>query len=283
MTSSPSNENTFDKAPLERETGEWSVSALQSVLALVADGQVRCSAKTLRPSGATTALIGSTIPGGDFYSHEPIAAFAWPLIVQTGGLTALVGSKLEFTSKGRAAQRKDPEQVLDSLWGAWLRRGSIDEFSRVEAVKGQRGIGVLSGLRPRRAIVAAGLSLCQPGEWTDVDELFRRMRRKRLHPTVFRNERAMWRLYLGDPEYGSFGFDEAHDWALLEGRYVLAVAFEYAATLGLIDVRYVEPEGARDDFGKLWGGEGIPFLSRYDGLTEIRVTARGECCLRSTP
>jgi hypothetical protein len=228
------------------------------------------------------SLIGATISGGDYYPDEPIAAFAWPLVVQAGGLATLVGSKLEFTSRGRAAHRKAPEQVLDSLWGAWLRRGSIDEFSRVEAIKGQRVTNVLSAVRPRREIVAAGLALCQPGEWTDVDELFRRMRRKRLHPTVYRNERALWRLYLGDREYGRFGYDEAHDWALLEGRYVLAVAFEYAATLGLIDVRYIEPEGARDDFSKLWGGEGLAFLSRYDGLREIRVTELGQRCLQPT-
>jgi hypothetical protein len=31
---------------------------------------------------------------------------------------------------------------------------------------------------------------------------------------------------------------------LLEGRYTLAVLFEYAGTLGLIDLDYIHPAGA---------------------------------------
>ena len=39
--------------------------------------------------------------------------------------------------------------------------------------------------------------------------------------------------------------------------------FEYAATLGMIDVAYVDPEGARTDFRRLWGVDELRFLSRY--------------------
>ena len=67
------------------------------------------------------------------------------------------------------------------------------------------------------------------------------MRRVDLSPTIARSERGLWKLYLGDPEYGSLGYDGFHDWPILEGRYTLAVLFEYAATLGLLDVDYVSP------------------------------------------
>lgn len=77
-------------------------------------------------------------------------------------------------------------------------------------------------------MVKEGLLLCTPGDWLEVDDLFTRMQRDGLEPTVHRNERALWRLYLDHPEYGSFGYAGAHDWSLLEGRYVLAVLFEYA-------------------------------------------------------
>ena len=30
-------------------------------------------------------------------------------------------------------------------------------------------------------------------------------------------------------------------WELLQGRFILAMLFEYAATLGLIDVAYIPP------------------------------------------
>ncbi len=51
--------------------------------------------------------------------------------------------------------------------------------------------------------------------------------------------------------------------------------FEYAATLGLIDITYTDPVGARDDFRGNWGADEIEYLSRYDGLRAIRVNALG--------
>ena len=41
-------------------------------------------------------------------------------------------------------------------------------------------------------------------------------------------------------------------WEILQARYALCVLFEYAATLGLIDVAYVPPADAREDFRRLW-------------------------------
>jgi hypothetical protein len=123
--------------------------------------------------------------------------------------------------------------------------------------------------------VAAALALCPRDEWISVDDLFAAMRRSNLSPTIARSERGLWRLYLGDPEYGSLGYDGFHDWPILEGRYTLAVLFEYAATLGLLDVDYVSPAHARDDFRHMWGADGIDALSRYDGLRAVRLTPLG--------
>jgi hypothetical protein len=123
--------------------------------------------------------------------------------------------------------------------------------------------------------VTAALALCSPDEWVAVDDLFAAMRGNDLSPTVARSERGLWKLYLGDPEYGSLGYAGFHDWPILEGRYTLAVLFEYAATLGLLDVDYVPPAHARDDFRHLWGADWIDALSRYDGLLAVRLTPLG--------
>ena len=64
-------------------------------------------------------------------------------------------------------------------------------------------------------------------------------------------------------------------WNALEGRYALCVLFEYAATLGVIDVAYASPRGARDDYRELWGADRYDSLSRYDGLAAIRVNDLG--------
>ncbi|MDJ0357243.1 hypothetical protein [Paenarthrobacter sp. PH39-S1] len=60
---------------------------------------------------------------------------------------------------------------------------------------------------------------------------------------------------------------------------MLAVLFEYAGTLGLFDLRYTDPEGARDDFQDHFGGDLLDSLSRYDGLRAIRLNGLGEYCL----
>lgn len=93
---------------------------------------------------------------------------------------------------------------------------------------------------------------------------------------------ALWKLYLADPQYGSLGYAGFYHWELLEGRYSLAVLFEYAGTLGLVDLDYVHPVGAREDFSNNWGGEDLDALSRYDGLRSIRLTALGAYVLGLT-
>ncbi|KUO16180.1 hypothetical protein [Streptomyces dysideae] len=63
---------------------------------------------------------------------------------------------------------------------------------------------------------------------------------------VHRGERALWKLYLEDPQYGSLSYDGHHGWSLLQGRYTVAVFFEHAATLGPTDSEYVTA-GAREE------------------------------------
>jgi hypothetical protein len=81
-----------------------------------------------------------------------------------------------------------------------------------------------------------------------------------------------WDLYISDAHYGSLGYEGYHDWEILQGRYILCLLFEYAATLGIVDVAYDSPVNARDDYDKLWGTDELWFLSRYDGLCEFRPT-----------
>jgi hypothetical protein len=255
---------------------------LHAVLELCAAGQVRCSDKTSRPSSASMRTIDAHLVRGDFYPDDPIAAFAWPLLIQAGGLATLEGTRLHLTPKGRSALTKPPAETIRGLWRRWLTHAVIDEFSRIEQIKGQRASNVLTAAKPRRHQVAQALATCPPGEWTEIDTLFTRMRRGSMSPTIARSGRALWKLYLEDPQYGSLGYDGHHDWTLLEGRYTLAVLFEYAGTLGLADLDYVHPDGARDDFRDNWGGDGFDALSRYDGLLAVRLTGLGAYALGLT-
>ncbi|GAA3459492.1 helicase-associated domain-containing protein [Saccharothrix longispora] len=265
-----------------RFTEEEALANLRAVLGLCAAGEVKCSDKTSRPSAATVRTVSAHLVHGDFYPEEPIAAFAWPLLLQAGGLASLDGTRLRLTPKGRSALGKPSAEAIRGLWRRWLTHAVIDEFSRVEQIKGQHARNVLTAAKTRRQAVAAALATCPPGKWVDVDFLFTAMRRGNMSPTIARTETALWKLYLVDPEYGSLGYDGFHDWELLEGRYTLAVLFEYAGTLGLVDLDYVDPRGARDDYVDNWGGDDLDALSRYDGLVAIRLTALGAYALGLT-
>ncbi len=198
------------------------------------------------------ASLAGLLARGDFYPDEAIAAYAWPLIMQAGGLAELRGTRLQLTARGRKALAAPPHGTVLDLWRKWASSGVIDEFSRIENIKGQRSATVLSAVSTRRRRVAAAVASLPAGTWVEVDDLFAQMRRSGLDPTVERNSRSLWRLYLADPQYGSLAYAGNHEWEILQGCYTLAVLFEYEATLGLIDVAFTEPAGARRDFGHIW-------------------------------
>jgi hypothetical protein len=262
-----------------RCTAADALSNLVGVLELAADGQVRCSAATRRPFAATVALVEDTLVAGDYYEREPIASFAWPLFLQVGGLTRRAGTVLEPTSRGRAALARPSYAALGALWDKWLTSVSHDELARIEVIKGQRRGATLTPATTRRAAVAAGLAALPPGAWTQVGVLLSILRTGAPRLAVTRTLMARWRLYIDDAYYGSLGHAGPQAWDVIEGRYALCVLLEYAATLGVIDVAYTDPHGARRDYQSLWGAEKHPCLSRYDGLLAVRVNELGTAIL----
>jgi hypothetical protein len=259
---------------------------LSAVLRLIDAGKVGVSATTHRPGQAALKGMATVLHSGDFYTGEeedleeeeradlPIKPFAWPLLAQAGGFASLSGSKLQLTAAGRKASMNPPQEALQTAWNKWLRTNLLDEFNRVNAIKGQGGKGgsSLTAVVRRREMVAAALRECPPGAWIAIDELFRYMQAA---GHSFEVARDPWSLYLSDRNYGSLGYDGFHDWEILQGRYTMALLFEYAATLGLIDVAYILPVGARRDFRQLWGTDDLSYLSRYDGLLYFRLNPLG--------
>ena len=220
---------------IELETLDRARDQLHAMLMLVEHGQVRCSAATKKPSAATMRLLAGTLPGGDFYPGENISTFSWPLLLQAGGLAA--GTKLELTARGRAALAKDPDEVLLGLWDRWVRGGVIDELSRLEAIKGQKRTNTLSGLKNRRFMAAEVLSVLSSTEFTMVTQAYNDSIHAGAHFTAMRNELAVFKLYIEDPQYGNLGYGHVDFEGLVDRRYLMVLLFEYAATLGLVDVQ----------------------------------------------
>jgi hypothetical protein len=296
-TASITEERAVDAAAspvLVRWTAPDALSNLVAVLELAADGQVRYVAGTRQPTAATVKLVEDVLVAGDFYdSDEPIAAFAWPLLIRVGGLAALArgddppgprrgriaGTRLELSPRGRATLERPSYEALGALWARWLGSVSTDELARVEAIKGQRRPGTLTSAVARRAAVTAALATLEPGAWTGVGKVLGILRAQRPPLVATRSLRALWRLYVLDSYHGSLGHAGPRAWDLVEGRYALCVLFEYAATTGLIDVAYTDPRGARDDYRALWGADQLDCLSRYDGLVTLRVNELGAAVL----
>lgn len=261
--------------------------ALQEVmvmLRLVEQSRLAVSEKTALPSAAAMRALTEKLVGGDFYPWiekkntwdqqvGPIRAFAWPLLLQAGGLVTRVAGRLTLSPAGTKALSTPPAEVLRTLWRKWLKTSLLDEFSRIDEIKGQQSKGRgMTAVAPRRAAICDALASCPTGRWVDIDELSRFMVAS---DCVFEVSHDPWKLYLGDRQYGSLGHDGFSGWNILQGRYIAAVLLEYAATLGMVDVALIDPAGASDDFRALWGTDELVYLSRYDGLCAIRLTPLG--------
>ena len=137
----------------------------------------------------------------------------------------------------------------------------------------------MTAVADRRFFVSGVLEDCPPGRWITIDEFFRFFVAQGANFFIARNE---WKLYIAELQYGSFGYMGEHTWELLQGRFIMAMLFEYAATLGLIDIAYVAPQFARNDFRDRWGTDDYLCLSRYDGLAYFRINELGAWCLGQT-
>ena len=267
-----------------RETAAAVEADLRAVLRLIEAGKVRVTDKKLVPTEATRQAIAGILTGGDFYSpkdadeskYDPsfdigIRSFAWPVLVQAGGLAEKSGDALKLTAAGKKALVTPTPAVVRKLWTAWLKTRAFDEFARVDAIKGQ-GKARMSAAAGRRAVLVDGLTACPVGRWFAVEDFFRLLRAT---DRSFVVAHEVHNLYIAEHYYGNLGYSDEHAWEQLQGRFVLAFLFEIAATLGLVDVAYVPPQGVRHDFHDRWGSDDFSCLSRYDGLLYVRINPLG--------
>lgn len=265
-----------------RETARAALANAAMVLTQVAEKKVRVSAKTGRATAATVRMIGELLYQGDWYDEEigPMQAFAWPLLLQGGGLAKSDGGSLALTPAGLKALKNNLAGGIKAAWKRWEKTTLIDEFSRVTAIKGQQSAGGRTMTSPakRRPMINMLLEDLQPGGWISVDELARLILSR--DDYSFSMVNYEWKLYLFDPQYGHLDYYDT--WPLLQFRYLLVYLFEYCATLGLLDVAYTDPSEALDDFRECWGGDDLDFLSHCDGLEYIRINDLGAYVLGHT-
>ena len=187
----PASDELPEGVPLTRRDMERpGQHDLLAVLRLVEAGRVAVSASTRRPGAAACRLVAEALADGDFYDATapraaawvreigPIRAFAWPWLMQAAKLAELRGSKLALTKSGRAALHAPAAPTLRAIWKRWLGNTLLDEFNRVDAIKGQnRGAGRRTMTRPsgRRSTVADALKACPLDRWVRFDDFGRFM------------------------------------------------------------------------------------------------------------
>lgn len=289
----PKVTKTVHRIPLNhRDTERDAAQDLPAVLRLIEKGQVTVSDKTFQPSSASQEEFTAFLRNGDFYESKPkakrrksdqeigsIKAFAWPMLLQAAKLAELSGKKLALTKAGRSALSAKPADTLRLVWQRWQKTKLLDEFNRIEIIKGKgsRGGRNITAVEPRRAVLTEALKQCPTGEWVRIDDFFSYLKAAAFNFEVARDSIY---LYVEDQQYGHLGgYGHETEWLLLQGRYAMCLLFEYAATLGMIDVAYVDPTKARLDFHNLWGVEDLDFFSRYDGLMYFRLNPLGAYCL----
>jgi hypothetical protein len=165
------------------------------------------------------------------------------------------------------------------LYERWLNKGLLDEFKRIDVIKGQSGKGRrVTNVNDRRLAIEDALVACPENKWIAIDEFFRFVEAENFDLHVIYD---YWRLYISDSNYGNLGYNSC-TFETIQGRYILVYLFEYLATLGMIDVAFLPPYHIRDDFRNMQGTDELYFFSRYDGLLFFRINPLGAYCLSSS-
>lgn len=268
-----------------------------AILRLIQAGKILVSDKTYLPNAVTVKTIAKILQNGDFYDDEQrklgaktpdsveeigaIKAFAWALLMQGSNFAELSGKKLVLTKTGQKALQTPPDKSIQTIWKRWLKTTTFDEMRRIDAIKGQTGKGArgMTAVPGRRSAIVSNLKACPVNQWITFSEFSRYLLAT---GNRFDVTRDIENLYIAESGYGGLNYSDSSNWGILQERYMRCLLFEYAATLGIIDVAYTDPSAMPRDFEDYWGTDDLSFFSRYDGLLAFRLTALGAYCLELT-
>ena len=152
---------------VRRDTARAAQHDLQTVLRLIDKGHIIVSEKTLQASSATVAEIASLLRDGDFYEPTPKkekwdagdrpAQSLCLAVARAGGETRRVARQKTGADESRTSRPQCPTGGdLALLWQRWLKSKLLDEFNRIDAIKGQHGKGkrAMTAVEGRRAVIA---------------------------------------------------------------------------------------------------------------------------------
>jgi hypothetical protein len=270
-----------------RETEQVARRELITILRLVDLGKIAISDKTFYPTSASLNNINQVLEEGDYYSEWKIEKsprgyrydypighikpFAWVMLLQAGKLVEMSGKNLALTKNGQKALNEPAEKTLQTLWKSWQKNTLLDELRRIDGIKGQTGKGKrsLTAVAGRRGPIVAALNDCPVGKWVKYTEFCRYIQAAGYELVVARSLDNLT-INGSSNEYYETAF------SLVEARYLSCFLFEYAATLGLVDISFLHPDDGHVNFDEeersYYDNEA---MSRYDGLAYFRLTPLG--------
>lgn len=284
------SDELLDTTIIEREY--TAQSELTQLMGMMEQGQLKISSQTGKPSAALLKQLSLDLDEyypelNDEDCHYPqhIKAFGWCQLLRYAPWVNLTNGRFKLDRRTLSQYSQSTATLIRAIWSAWIEQDAVDEFRRIDVIKGQTGKGASAftdvTARRQQCINALrhfhSMSGDQSSEWISITAFSRLMR---IEGFDFEVTDDPWSLYMFDRHYGTLGYDA--DWAMLEGRYLRVLLLEYAATLGLIDVALTLPNEAEIDFGWTWGSDDLSCLSRYDGLLYFRLTALGRYCFGIT-
>jgi len=272
------------------EGEKTSLPELRRVLQLVAAGGVKIAEKSNRPTEGGVKAISTALLSPDFEVNLPeelrskyyqpagaIRAHAWPVLAQQCGWCKPRAEKLVLTAEGTNLLRSPDHDAFARGFERFLDDDRFDEFNRIDHIRGQSGTAKRYLVLPsfRKETIYNSISCWPQGRWISFDEAFRFLLASR---NAFEVIDEPFRLYFSEQRYGHLG-DVGFE---LSRQYMRVFLFEPLATLGVVDVAYVYPDGLWPELGDRWGTDDLAFCSRYDGLLYVRLNAWGAYCLGLT-
>ena len=278
-----STTTTIDNEQLcHQETQQFTESELNTLVNTIKDKKLKISEKTGLPSKALLKKLSQQLnePYHEQASIEDdavinIKSFGWVQILRAASWVKETNGELQINVKKVSLQQRHCDTVKVLFWD-WKERSKLDELSRISEVKGQKGKGkrYLTDTQMRREACIDTLKHCPIGEWVALNDFLRLMTVTNNFFNVTLNPSY---LYIGDSTYGRLNDD-----TFLTDVYTRCLLMEYFATLGLIDIAYVEPENAQNNYFDEWMMDDLEYLSSYDGLKHLRLTKLGAYVLGVT-
>ena len=277
-----------EQRPIHVYEGEKTVFAeLRRVLNLIQAGKVHVQDKSRRPTDATARLLAGCLVVPDFELELPkelrdkytetvghVRAHAWAVLAQQCGWAKPRGSHLVLTKAGKDLLGNVSPKGFREGFQRFLGDDNFDELNRINHIRGQSGKAKRDMTHPgeRREAICDSMTRWPEQGWIPFNEAFRFIDASDNCLDVTDDP---YSLYFCELQYGSLS-NAGDD---IERQFLRAFLMESLATLGVVDIAYVHPQGLWPELSDSWGIDDMEFCGRYDGLLYVRLSSLGVYCL----